>query len=121
MCNTNFELSELAVEFTALRQLGSRRRFPNEIWLKAISLSQKIPLSELCQAIGISVQYFRKKIANFSHPVDKQSLQFFEVLSPKHQFPDFIKVNIEFARGHKVLIEGVSASYLTSLVAELMK
>jgi hypothetical protein len=121
MFNTNIELIELVAEFNAIRQSKSKRPFPIEIWLKAISLSQKIPLSDLCRAIGISIQYFRKKIAKLSSPIDTQPLQFLEVISTKHQFSDFIKVSIESARGHKVLIEGISASHLNSLVSELIK
>jgi hypothetical protein len=114
----NEELIELASEFATLRQAGKRSWFPDAIWQKAILLAQQLPIPEICRAIKVHPAYFRKKQALLAPKNSDQSLTFLELTPVK---PRTIAVHVVSSCGHKLSVDGLVMSDLTSILSEFLK
>jgi hypothetical protein len=115
------ELADLASEIDALRLAGRKNWFPKAIWEKAAYLSQKIPDREVCEALGVKLTYFRKKISSFNSIESEKLTTFVEVPTIKYGSPSFMTVNIQTPAGYKLTIGDVTPSCLTPILEEFLK
>jgi hypothetical protein len=120
LSQTSNELSALASEFAVIRQGNRKKSFPVTLWQKAMSITQHIPAVEVCRAIHVHPSYFQKKMKLLANNLCEPP-KFVEVLPCKSLSTCRITVCIESRYGHKLSIEGASASSLIPLLAEFLK
>ena len=116
----NEQLIKLASEFAALRQSGKKNWFPDAIWQKAISIAQQLSIAEVCQAIKVHPAYFRKKMALFTSQDPEQPITFLELIPPKPK-SNIMIIHVESSHGHRLSVEGIASSDLTSFLSEFLK
>jgi hypothetical protein len=116
----NEQLIKLASEFAALRQSGKKNWFPDAIWQKAISIAQQLSIAEVCQAIKVHPAYFRKKMPLFASQDAEQPITFLELIPPKPK-SNIMTIHVESSHGHRLSVEGIARSDLTSFLSEFLK
>lgn len=116
----NEELANLASEFAALRQV-KKNKFPKAAWQKAISIAQRLPLIDVCQAINITPAYLRAKIKNLNSLDSGTPIKFVEVSHPKYEPLSPLTINIETSFGYKLTVQGATTSCLVILLNEFFK
>ena len=110
-------LAELSLEFKSIRESGIRR-FPESIWIKTITITKTIPISEVSRAINIPVSYLRKKVKELA--MTATPMKFVEAIQEPQRYSNII-INIDSAKGQKMKIEGVTTDSLLLLVSEFLK
>lgn len=113
------EIEALAAEFSALRQSGNKRLFPENLWKRAIALTQQISIGQVCQAINVSSVYLKKKIVRFGSSAPEMT--FVEFIPPKQDPSHTIKITIESSFGHKMMIDNINTVAIAPLLAEFLK
>jgi hypothetical protein len=111
------ELNKLASEFKSMREAGVRR-FPEETWLKAVSMTKEIPIADVSRAINTPIPYLRKKMTGLTHTV--KSLQFIEATVQPPMSGD-ISISIDMPGGQRMKIEGIPSSCLPSLISDFFR
>lgn len=106
------ELVELASEFNAQRQTGRKNWFPEAVWKKAIDLSKKFSINEVCRAIQVNPAYFKQKIEHFN-PVSS-GVTFVEV--PLRDHPGSMIINLQTPNGYNLTIQGGTSTCVDSLI-----
>jgi hypothetical protein len=113
------ELETLAAEFAELRRSENKGPFPKNVWKKAIELAQQMSVDRVSKAINIPSSYLKRKMALLGPSNAKMT--FVELITPKHDSSMNIKINIESAFGHKMIIEGINTDSITSILMVLLK
>ena len=116
----NEQLIKLASEFEALRQSGKKNWFPDAVWKKAVFIAQQFSIAEVCQAIKVHPAYFRKKIPLFASQDTEQPITFLELIPPKPK-SNIMIIHVESSHGHRLSVEGITSSDLTSFLSEFLK
>jgi hypothetical protein len=116
----NEELIQLASEFRIARLSGRSNWFSRDLWRKAISIATKFSISEVCEAIKISPNYFQKKIRDLAEANDKP-LTFVEVAHQACIPANLINVQIERCTGEKIKIDGLSMPFLTQVINQFLR
>jgi hypothetical protein len=114
----NEQLIELASEFATLRQSGKKNWLPDAVWQKAVLIAQQLSIADVCRAIKVHPAYFRKKMALFSPQNEDQSITFVELIPPK---PNIITIHVESSHGHRLSVEGMAISDLTTVLSAFLK
>lgn len=115
------ELSQLTLKFTEIRQSGKKNWFPDQVWREAITITDKLPIVTVCKAIKVNPTYFRKKMSDFASKNIKEPLTFLEIPQRTSTPQNAITINIESSCGHKLKIDGASASCLIPLISQFLK
>jgi hypothetical protein len=113
-------LNELATTFAELRA-SDCRAYPAEVWQKAISLTNQIPVEEICRAILVQSAYFRKKMEAFG-AVSVENPDFIEIKTKNAISSDLITIDLETPTGFRAKIQGSSfclCQVLNSLFREV--
>lgn len=117
--NATQQLEELAVTFAELRA-SDCRAYPAEVWKRAISLTGKIPVEEVCRVLLVQLAYFRRKMRAFG-AISDEIADFVEVKT-KNAIPrDLITIDLETPTGFRAKIQGSSlclCQVLNSLFGE---
>ena len=70
------ELLQLTSKITKIRQSGKKNSFPDELWRAAITITDRLPITTVCQAIKITPAYLRKKMLDLASINTKEPLTF---------------------------------------------
>lgn len=111
------ELNQLILEFQTARKSCSNK-FPQSIWKKAISLTKKLSVDEVSEALHVTSVYLHKKIKDLSP--DIKPIRFVEAVSHSPTATSGIVINIETLAG-QIKIEGVTDDSLRVLMSEFFK
>ncbi len=101
-------------------------RIPNRIWLQAIGLLDKHPMSEICRVLRLCHTQLKNKCKQHDPFMIKNDTPFYEVAMPsiKHQQTDIkLGATVEIKRpdGTLVIIKHLSDSVIMSLISSFIR
>lgn len=111
------ELNQLVLEFQTARKSCSNK-FPQDIWQKAISLTKKLSVDEVSEALHIVPAYLYKKIKESSS--NTRPVRFIEAVPQPSTVASGIVISIETFAG-QMKIEGVTNDSLRILMSDFFR
>lgn len=103
-------LKELSASLKDFRQNPStRRNFPKEVWNSIISLTETLPIEEICKELEIHPAYLKRKMSKLRQPA---ALDFQEITSSISL--GIVTIELESNTGLKAKIQG-SLDYIRVL------
>jgi hypothetical protein len=120
MSNTiHNELMALAAEFAAQRQSGNKRCFPENVWKQAVALAAQSSVARVSQAIKVSSAYLKRKMSLLTQ--SDSEMTFVELIAPKCDSSNIVRINFESSSGHKMMIDGIDSTAIAPLLAEFLR
>lgn len=119
--NPDQTLDELAIKFAQLRSVNCRS-YPEDVWKRAISLTNQFPIEKVCQVLLLQPAYFRKKMKDLGEAFEEGS-EFVEIKTKNVISSDLITIELETPTGFKAKIHGSSlclCQVLNSLFREAL-
>jgi|GEM_PF-5481290 len=102
--NPNQTLEELAATFAELRAVNCRS-YPEEVWKRAISLTNQFPVEQVCRALSVQSAYFRKKMKDFG-AIFEEGSDFVEIKTKNAISTNLVTIELETPTGFKGKIQG---------------
>lgn len=111
-------LEQVAQEFHRVRsQKKGHPRFSKELWQAAFNLTMTYSVAEIASAIGVSVQYFKKRLAR-----GKQTIQDFAQVRPlPSESHSFVEITLKHQAGPLTLRWTGPVKDLHALISKLFR